>query len=264
LQSSLGASNCEIEIVHHHRLQRLDYDSPNQFAYSTLLKVINIKLGLGCAIVSSAKMEVKSLDKPDETTNFDKGKLEVVQIGGAKIARSVFQPEWKWSNSVKPIAKTNSCEAPHFQYHVSGTLRIIMDDGTQRDVKPGEVSLVPPGHDKLVVGDEPVVAVDFQGMVDYAKEPSGRFGWRFIELLIHTAGGTTEAVGKELLERNDVTFVARTIGQYTIDLRASIFVRNNTEILNAIEEVKAMNGVTEVIWSEIVEVIGRKKPSFEL
>jgi hypothetical protein len=212
----------------------------------------------------SPKMEVKNLDKPDETTNYDKGKTEVVQIGGARVARTVFQPEWRWSNSVKPIAKTNSCEAPHFQYHVSGTLRIVMDDGTQQDVKAGEVSLVPPGHDKWVIGDEPVVAVDFQGMVDYAKEPSGKFGWRFIELLIHTGGGTTEAVGKELLERKDVSFVARTIGQYTIDLRVSVFVRSSAELLNLIEEVKAMNGVTEVIWSEIVEVIGRKNPPFEL
>ncbi|HVB95082.1 MAG TPA: cupin domain-containing protein [Nitrososphaerales archaeon] len=208
------------------------------------------------------KMEVKSLNEPDETTNFDKGKLELVQIGGARIARTVLQPEWRWSTSVRPIAKTKSCEAPHFQYHVSGTLHIIMDDGTEKDLKAGEVSLVLPGHDKWVVGNEPVIAVDFQGVVDYSKEPSERFGWRVIQLLIQTNGGRTEAVGKELLERKEVTFVGRTIGQYTIDLRAEVFVQSSGELLNLIEEVKAISGVTDVIWSEIVEVVGRKNPPY--
>jgi hypothetical protein len=85
-------------------------------------------------------MKVKSLDTPDETKNFGKSRFEVVQIGGARITRTVLQPEWRWSTSVKSTAKTASCEAPHFQYHVSGTLHILMDDGTEKDVKAGEVS----------------------------------------------------------------------------------------------------------------------------
>jgi len=116
-----------------------------------------------------AKMEVKGFAKPEETRKFDKGKLDLVKIGGAIVGRAEFQPGWKWSKSVKPIVKTKSCEAPHFQYHLSGTLRIKMDDGTMKDVKAGEISFVPPGHDAWVVGKEPVVMVDFQGMVDYAK-----------------------------------------------------------------------------------------------
>jgi len=115
------------------------------------------------------KMEVKSLNSPEETRDFDRGKLDLVKIGGAMVGRAVFQPGWKWSESLKPIAKTKSCEAPHFQYHVSGTIRVRMDDGSERDLKPGDVSLLPPGHDAWVVGDEPVVVVDFQGMRDYAK-----------------------------------------------------------------------------------------------
>ena len=115
------------------------------------------------------KVEVKNLNSPEETRNFDKGKVDLVKIGGAMVGRAVFQPGWKWSESVKPIAKTKSCEAPHFQYHVSGTLRVRMDDGTERDLKPGDVSLLPSGHDAWVVGDEPAVVVDFQGMLDYAK-----------------------------------------------------------------------------------------------
>ena len=116
------------------------------------------------------KMETKSLNSPDEVRTFDKGKLELIKIGGAIVGRGTFQPGWKWSESVKPLVKTKSCEAPHFQYHVSGTLRIKMDDGTETECKAGDVSFLPMGHDAWVVGNEPVVVVDFQGMVDYAKE----------------------------------------------------------------------------------------------
>ena len=115
------------------------------------------------------KMEAKSLNTPEEVRTFDKGKLELIKIGGAIIGRATFQPGWKWSESVKPLVKTKSCEAPHFQYHVSGTLRIRMDDGTEVECKTGDVSFLPMGHDAWVVGNEPVVVVDFQGMVDYAK-----------------------------------------------------------------------------------------------
>jgi quercetin dioxygenase-like cupin family protein len=116
------------------------------------------------------KLEVKSTNIPDEARTFEKGKIELVKIGGATVGRAVLQPGWRWSTHVKPIVKTKSCEAPHFQYHVSGTLHVLMDDGTEIDCKPGDVSLVPPGHDGWVVGNEPVVMVDFQGMVDYAKQ----------------------------------------------------------------------------------------------
>ena len=77
-----------------------------------------------------ASVEVKSLNAPDEVRSFEKGKLDLVRIGGAVVGRGVFQLGWKWSTSVKPIAETKSCEAPHFQYHVSGVLHIVMDDGT--------------------------------------------------------------------------------------------------------------------------------------
>jgi len=115
------------------------------------------------------KAEVKSFEKPDELREFPGGRVELVNIGGATVGRIVLQPGWKWSTSVQPIAKTKSCEAPHFQYHVSGVLKILMDDGTEFECGPGDISLLPSGHDAWVVGDEPVVAVDFQGMINYAK-----------------------------------------------------------------------------------------------
>lgn len=113
--------------------------------------------------------ELKSFGTPDEVREFPKGRLELIKIGGATIGRAVFQPGWRWSTSVQPIAKTASCQAPHFQYQVSGVLRVRMDDGTEFEAHPGDVSLLPAGHDGWVVGDEPAVVVDFQGMADYAK-----------------------------------------------------------------------------------------------
>lgn len=115
------------------------------------------------------KAEVKCFGKPDEIRKFPGGRVELIKIGGATVGRAVFEPGWKWSKSVQPLVKTKSCEAPHFQYHVSGVLKVITDDGHEYDCKAGDVSLFPSGHDAWVVGDEPVVVVDFQGMLDYAK-----------------------------------------------------------------------------------------------
>jgi len=112
---------------------------------------------------------LKHFDTPDEIREFPKGRLELVTIGGATVGRAIFEPGWRWSTSLQPIAKTRSCEAPHFQYHVSGVLHILMDDGSEFDCRPGDLSLLPSGHDAWVVGDEPAVVVDFQGMLDYAK-----------------------------------------------------------------------------------------------
>jgi hypothetical protein len=115
------------------------------------------------------KAELKSFSKPDEVREFPLGKVELINVGGAMIGRATFQPGWKWSTHVMPLAKTKSCEAPHYQYHVSGILHIVMDDGTILECRPGDISLLPEGHDAWVVGDEPAVVVDFQGMVDYAN-----------------------------------------------------------------------------------------------
>ena len=92
-----------------------------------------------------------------------------MNVAGRTVGRAVFQPGWKWSAHVKPIAKTKSCEAPHFGYQVSGKMQIVMDDGTEFVVNAGDAMNIPPGHDAWVLGDEPVVVVDFQGFIDYAK-----------------------------------------------------------------------------------------------
>jgi hypothetical protein len=118
---------------------------------------------------ATEKAEHRNFAKPNEVRKFPNGHVDLIKVGGATIGRGVFEPGWRWSKSVKPLAKTHSCEAPHFQYHVSGVLRVRMDDGTEFDCKPGDISLLPSGHDAWVVGNKPVVVIDFQGMIDYAK-----------------------------------------------------------------------------------------------
>jgi len=116
------------------------------------------------------EMERKSLDAPDERRSFPKGQVQVVTVGGTTFGRATLQPGWKWSESVKPIAGTETCQTEHLQYHVSGRLHVVMDDGTEAEFGPGDVSLIPPGHDAWVVGNEPVVIIDILGMANYAKK----------------------------------------------------------------------------------------------
>jgi hypothetical protein len=85
------------------------------------------------------------------------------------VGRIIAEPGWRWSSDVKPIAGTHSCEAPHFQYHVSGRLAIRKDDGTELIAGPGDITSLPSGHDALVVGDDPVAVVDWYGASTYAK-----------------------------------------------------------------------------------------------
>lgn len=116
-----------------------------------------------------ASAERKEFKSPDETRTFEKGKVELIKIGGGAVGRLTLQPGWRWSEHVKPIAKTEWCEAPHFQYHVSGRLHVLMSDSKEFEVGPGEVSALPQGHDAWVVGKEPVVLVDWAGASNYAK-----------------------------------------------------------------------------------------------
>jgi len=113
--------------------------------------------------------EQKTFASPDETRTFERGHLDLLEIGGSEIGRLTLEPGWRWSDHVKPLAGTELCEAPHFQYHVQGTLHIVMEDGTELEAGPGAVTALPQGHDAWVVGDSPVVVVDWWGASNYAK-----------------------------------------------------------------------------------------------
>ncbi|MFJ2839619.1 cupin domain-containing protein [Nocardia sp. MH4] len=113
----------------------------------------------------------KNFDAPEETRPFeqDKGRLDLVNLDSGPVGRAVFEPGWRWSLHVKPIAGTDSCQAPHMGYCLSGRMVVVMDDGEQQEFGPGDLMLVPPGHDAWVVGDEACVMLDWQGVADYAK-----------------------------------------------------------------------------------------------
>jgi cupin domain len=114
--------------------------------------------------------EVKNFESPDETRPFEgKGKADVLQIGGRTVGRGVFEPGWRWSENVKPIAGTESCQVSHLGYCMAGRMKLYMDDGSEFEVGPGDVAAIPPGHDAEVVGDEACVFVDFGEFGDYAK-----------------------------------------------------------------------------------------------
>ena len=118
-----------------------------------------------------AELEVRNPDQADETRPFvDKGRVEIVKLTGGTVGRGTFEPGWRWSEHVKPIAGTESCQSLHMGYCISGRMVVRMEDGTEKEIGPGDVLVIPPGHDAWVVGDEPCVQVDFTGMETYAKK----------------------------------------------------------------------------------------------
>jgi uncharacterized cupin superfamily protein len=117
-----------------------------------------------------ASAEVKSFQSPDEVRPFEgKGEAKVVELAGHTVGKGTFEPGWRWSENVKPIAGTDSCQVSHLGYVLSGSMRIQMDDGSQVEISAGDVVAIPPGHDAEVPGDEPCVMVDFGEFGDYAK-----------------------------------------------------------------------------------------------
>jgi quercetin dioxygenase-like cupin family protein len=113
----------------------------------------------------------KSLDQPDETRAFEdsKGRLELVNLEGGSVGRAIFEPGWQWSKHVKPIVQTESCQAAHTGYFVSGRMKVVSDSGEEMEFGPGDFAIMEPGHDAWVVGDETCVVIDWQGYADYAK-----------------------------------------------------------------------------------------------
>jgi quercetin dioxygenase-like cupin family protein len=112
--------------------------------------------------MAMAGLEGKGFDSPDETREFSNGKLDVLRFEGATVARVTLQPGWRWSESVKPIVGTESCQQHHLGYVVSGSLHVVADDGAEADVRTGDAYQIRPGHDAWVQDDEPFVGLEFQ------------------------------------------------------------------------------------------------------
>ena len=110
----------------------------------------------------------KSFDQPEETRSFDKGRVDLVEIAGNKVGRAQLEPGWRWSEAVKPIVGTDSCEVAHVGYAVSGQLHVVMDDGTEMEINAGDAYEIAPGHDAWVVGPETYRGVEFESLAGYA------------------------------------------------------------------------------------------------
>lgn len=120
---------------------------------------------------TETSLRVGRLDSPDETRPFHgHGSMAVVGLGETTAGRGTFEPGWRWSQDVKPIAGTDSCQAHHTLYIISGRMHVVMNDGTEADIGPGDAAIIPPGHDAWTVGDEACVAIDFTGVARYAKK----------------------------------------------------------------------------------------------
>ena len=116
-----------------------------------------------------AGVDINDFSSPDEVRSPDKTTVELVNMAGGQIGRYTFNPGWRWSECIKPVVKTDSCQVNHVGYVVSGALRVEHEDGSTADLGPGDVYSIEPGHDAWVVGDEPYVGVEFQGAANYAK-----------------------------------------------------------------------------------------------
>lgn len=111
----------------------------------------------------------KSMDDPDEVRESPHTKVDIAKVGDLTISRMTFAPGWKWSNDIKPMVGTESCQVLHSFYQISGRIKVVMDDGTEAEFGPGDSGIIPPGHDAWVVGDEPSIGIDFTGGAMYAK-----------------------------------------------------------------------------------------------
>ena len=121
--------------------------------------------------VVGTKLVRKSLNSPEETRPFEAGtgQLQLVNTDAGAVGRATFQPGWRWAEHVKPIAKTDSCQAAHVGYFISGRMKVVMDDGTEDEFGPGDLMICPAGHDAWIVGSEPCVVIDWAGFAEYAK-----------------------------------------------------------------------------------------------
>ena len=138
----------------------------------------------------------KRFDRPDEIRRVEKAHIELVELGELTIGRAIFEPGWRWSEHVKPIVDTESCQVHHLGYVVSGHLHIEMTDGASMDVMGGDAFEIPPGHDAWVIGDEPWISVDWAGRRLFAKSPKEISDRVFTTLVFTDLSGSTETLNR--------------------------------------------------------------------
>jgi hypothetical protein len=119
--------------------------------------------------VSVSTFEVRSHDAPDEVRSPDKSRIEVIRLDGFTFGRFNFEPGWRWSECVKPVVGTDSCQVSHAGYVVSGELHVRLNDGTEKILRPGDSYTIPPGHDGWNEANEPFVAIEVMSAEQFAR-----------------------------------------------------------------------------------------------
>jgi class 3 adenylate cyclase len=169
---------------------------------------------------SVVRLQRRRFSEPDEVRPVSNGRIDIVSLDDRVVGRMTYEPGWRWSRDVKPIAGTETCQFHHFGVTVSGRLRIQMADGLEVEVGPGDVVEIPPGHDAWVIGDVPWVSIDFEAMRGYGRaEPES--GRRVLATILLTdivnstarAAAVGPAAWRDLVGRHN-ELAERTIGQH--------------------------------------------------
>ena len=163
-------------------------------------------------------MQRRRFSDPDDVRTTPHGRIDVVELDDRVVGRMTYEPGWRWSVDVKPIAETDTCQFHHFGVTISGRLRAQMRDGTELEVGPGDLFEIPPGHDAWVVGDEPWVSVDFEAMRAYAR-PSPTGGRRTLSSILFTdiVESTSQAVARGPAAWRDIVRTHNELAEREID-----------------------------------------------
>jgi hypothetical protein len=117
------------------------------------------------------KVILKRFESPDEVRVMEKGRFEVVHIGGLTIGRATYEPGWKWSEHVGPKLGATRCHLAHVGLVLSGKATAAFDNGRIFELRAGELFYIPPiAHDSWVVGEEPYISLHFVGADQYARQ----------------------------------------------------------------------------------------------
>ncbi len=140
------------------------------------------------------RLQVKSLEWPDEVRQFGRGTVRLVEFDDLTVGRASCMPGWRWSEDLRPLAGTGSCQAHHRGYIISGSFGVRMDDGGTAELGPGDAFDIPPGHDSRTIGEEPAVTLEFAGIRGFALPPLDPGDRRLLSLLFVDIGGSTATV----------------------------------------------------------------------
>jgi class 3 adenylate cyclase len=165
-----------------------------------------------------ARLQRRRFTEPDDVRTVPHGRIDVVELDDRVVGRMSYEPGWRWSVDVKPIAGTDSCQFHHFGVTLGGRVRVEMRDGTELEIGPGDVFEIPPGHDAWVIGDEPWVSVDFEAMRAYGRaKPAGGRRMLFSILFTDIVDSTAQAVTRGPAAWRDVVRGHNELAEREID-----------------------------------------------